>query len=246
MNAVATPARTKNSSASGKKAQAQNPPANRTATHNYPVDSIKAAFGQVEVLLSEAYMTDEGHDWSGNSDRLLSIAQGLADKAEIDPPQGTRIAQVAFDIAALICAARLVPGDKEGPRRKALIDQAAVHLNWLTECDTSGSDCCDPGVPRPAPPNATPPSQPTSTSEEAECLELARQANYEIQRLAETMQVLAEHFGNEEHPIANGIAARTIVLSEIVFHAAALHGEGRAESTSLTKLQRAFKGSGCV
>ena len=56
------------------------------------------------------------------------------------------------------------------------------------------------------------------------------------------MQVMAEHFGNEEHPIANGIAARTIVLAEIVFHAAALHGEGRAESTPLDKLQRAFKG----
>lgn len=242
MNAFATPARAKNSSASGKKAQAQNPPADRTATHNFPADAIKAAFGKVEVLLSEAYMTDEGHEWSGNSDRLLSIAQGLADKAEIAPPQGTRISQVAFDIAALICAARLVPGDKEGPRRKALIDQAAVHLNWLTECDTSGSDCCDPGVPRPAPPNTTPPGQPTGTSEEAECLELARQATYEIEKLAEAMQVMSEHFGNEDHPIANGIAARTIVLSEIIFHAAALHGEGRAESRPLQELQRAFKG----
>lgn len=242
MNAVATPTRTKPAGTSAQKSPAKTAPGEPTAALKFTPAAIEAAFGQVATLLSQAYMTDEGHEWSGDSDRLLSIAHDLADTAEMTIPMGPPMSRVAFDIAALIRAARLVPGDGESPQRKALIDQAAVHLNWLTECDLSGKDCCDPGAPRPAPPNATPPTQPTNASEEAECLELARQAAYEIQKLAETMQVMAEHFGNEEHPIANGIAARTIVLAEIVFHAAALHGEGRAESTPLDKLQRAFKG----
>lgn len=243
MNAVATQARAKNSGERVKKAQTHNAPPARTATPNFPAETIKAAFGQVEILLSEAYMTEEDHGWSGDSDRLLCVAKNLADKAEIDPPQGPQIFEEAFNIAALIRAARLVPGDSESPQRKALIDQAAVHLNWLTECDMGGEDCCDPGVSRPTVPGAAPRNQTTDASEEAECLELARQATYEIEKLAEAMQVMAEHFGNEEHPIANGIAARTIVLSEIVFHAAALHGEGRSKSRPLNELRRAFKGA---
>lgn len=38
------------------------------------------------------------------------------------------------------------------------------------------------------------------------------------------------------------IMARIVVLSEIVFHAAALHGEGRSKSRPLNELRRAFKG----
>lgn len=239
MNAIATPGKAKPASASGKSSLAK-----AYTTDQFTPAAIKFAFGQVETHLNEAYMTDEDHQWSGDSNRLLDIAHSLADKAMIDPPVGPDISRVAFNIAALIRAARLVPGDGESPQRKALVDQAAVHLNWLTECDICGTDCCDPGVPRPErPTGSTPPNPPTSTSEEAECFELARQSTYEIEKLAEAMQVMAEHFGNEEHPIANGIAARTIVLSEIVFHAAALHGEGRSKSRPLNELRRAFKGA---
>ncbi len=148
MNAVATPTKAKPASASGKSSSAK---ANTTDQFT-PAAIKKAAFGQVETLLNEAYMTDEDHAWSGDSDRLLDIAHSLADKAMIDPPIGPEMPRVAFNIAALIRASRLVPGDSESPQRKALIDQAAVHLNWLTESDMGGSDCCDPGVPRPAAP----------------------------------------------------------------------------------------------
>lgn len=86
------------------------------------------------------------------------------------------------------------------------------------------------------------PNQITGNSEETECLELARQSTYEIQRLAETMQVVAEQFCSEEHPVINGIMARISVLSDITYHAAALHGEGRSESRPLNELRRAFKG----
>lgn len=159
------------------------------------------------------------------------------------PATGDDVTRAAFDIAALIRAARLVPGDSEGTQRKALLDQAAVQLNWLTECDKAGQDCCDPGVPRPAAPNAERLDRTPGISDEAECIELARQATYEIQKLAAAMQLVAEQLSNEEdHPIAHGLMARIIVLSEITFHAAALHGEGRAESAPLKELQRAFKG----
>ena len=119
----------------------------------YTPEAIKSAFDGIEALLNEAHGTDEAHDWSGDSDRLLRIAHDLADGALIrTPTDAADVNCAAFDIAALIRAARLVPGDSESPERKALIDQAAVQLNWLTECDKAGSDCCDPGVPRPAAP----------------------------------------------------------------------------------------------
>lgn len=120
----------------------------------YTASAIKLAFGQIEALLCAAHVTGESHEWTGDSCRLLRIAHGLAAQASKHPPAGHEIEQAAFDIAALIRAARIVPGDSESPERKVLVDQAAVHLNWLTECDVSGRDCCDPGVSRPAAPNA--------------------------------------------------------------------------------------------
>lgn len=154
MNAVATPTRAKNAGASVKNTLAASPLTARIAMQIAPADAIKAAFSQVEVLLSQAYMTDEDHGGSGDSDRLLSIAHDVADRAWVHPPSDPRLSRAAFDIAALIRAARLVPGDGESLQRKALIDQAAVHLNWLTECDIRGEDCCDPGAQRPSTPDA--------------------------------------------------------------------------------------------
>lgn len=134
------------STATSRPAQGPNTP-----TKDCSVSAIKLAFGQIEALLRAAHMTDENHEWSGDSCRLLRIAHGLAAQAHLNPPVGNKIDEVAFDIAGLIRAARLVPGDSESPERKVLVDQAAAHLNWLTECT---EDCCDPGVPRPAAPNA--------------------------------------------------------------------------------------------
>lgn len=243
MNAVATPTRAKPTGASIQKAQARNTSAALTGKKDLPPAAIQAAFNQVETLLQAAHDTDEDHPWSGNSDRLLRMAFVLAGQAHANPPTDFEIERIAFDIGALVYAARLVPGDSESRERKALIDQAAVHLNWLTGSDTAGQDCCAPGVPRPAAPGTTPHEQTASTSEEAECLELARQAVYEIQKLAEAMQLVAEQMGNEDHPIAHGVMARIFLLADIAYHAAALHGEGRIESHPLQKLQRAFKGA---
>lgn len=234
MNAVAErPARVK---------VIREPAPTEPSTKESTASAIKLAFGQVEALLCAAHTTEENHDWSGDSCRLLRIAHGLAAQAHLDPPVGNKIDEVAFDIAGLIRAARLVPGDSESPERKALVDQAAVHLNWLTECDVCGQDCCDPGVPRPAAPSAMEPSQPDDLGE-TECIELARQAVYEIQKLAETTQMVVDQLSNEEdRPIVFGLMARIRVLTDIAYQAAALHGEGRAESVPLTELQSAFKG----
>ena len=213
------------------------------ATEPSTASAIKLAFGQIEALLCAAHATGEGHEWSGDSCRLLRIAHGLAAQASKHPPAGHEIEQAAFDIAALIRAARIVPGDSESPERKVLVDQAALHLNWLTECDVSGRDCCDPGVPRPAAPNASPA---TASDHETNTgyRELARQANYEIMKLAEALQTLTLHEGTEEHPVTFGIAARISMLAEVVFHSAELHGSTREDigSPDLAELQRRVKG----
>ncbi|KJA11312.1 hypothetical protein RP29_06215 [Acidovorax temperans] len=242
MSAVAIPARGKKTGASAPKAQAKAPTTTPIATRDYPAAAIKAAFGQVEVLLEAAHAIDEDHPWSGDSDRLLRMAFVLAGQAHANPPTGFEIERIAFDIAALVRAARLVPGDSESEPRKILIDQAAVHLNWLTESDAGGLDCCDPEVPRPAAPGTTLHEQTASTSDEAECLELARRANYEIQRLSESTQLLTDEMDSEDGALVHSVMARIIALADITFHAAALHGRGRSESHQLQKLQRAFKG----
>lgn len=160
-------------------------------------DAIKAAFGNVETLLNEAQGTDEQHDWSGDSERLIRIAHSLADEASIRPPTGSDVVCTAFDIAALIRAARLVPGDSESPTRKALIDQAAVTLNWLTGSNPARDNCCDPGVPRPARPikvAAVVPSELTlSTPRQA-----INQASYRIQSALDTVELGIEATGEDE------------------------------------------------
>lgn len=120
--------------------------------HTSAPDPIKVAFAIVQTLLDEASATDEPHAWSGDSDRLLRIAHNIADEASIRTPNASDAESVAFNIAALIRAAKLVPGDSESEERRNLLDQAAVQLNWLTGCDTARSNCIDPGAQRPMAP----------------------------------------------------------------------------------------------
>ena len=111
--------------------------------------TIKAAFGILEVLLQSASKTDEPHQWSGDSDRLLALAAELASKAHNETPSADDAERLAYDIAALIKAAKLVPGDVESAERADLLNQAAVQLNWLTECDEAGSNCIEVNAARP-------------------------------------------------------------------------------------------------
>lgn len=78
----------------------------------------------------------------------------------------------------------------------------------------------------------------------AERLELARSACYEIQKLAEAMQLVNDEHGAEEHPITHGIMARIIVLSEIVYHGAELGGDPeRVGTLPMFELRRSFMGA---
>lgn len=145
MNAVATPTQPRAKKTGTAKA----------AGHAIPTPSLtqvqtQQAFDALAKILADAHQTDEPHLWSGNSDRLLRVARDLAEEASKHPPSAADVDQLAFDIAALIVGAKLIPGDTESPERLALLQRAAVILNWLTEeCGGADQDCCDPGADRP-------------------------------------------------------------------------------------------------
>lgn len=113
-------------------------------------EGIQAAFRVIADALEAAIGTDEPHAWSGDSDRLLRMASKLADR-EASRVRGLKQASfVAFDVAALIKAARLVPGDTESRERTALIGAAETSLVLLTgdpACLRTGAA----RAPRPAP-----------------------------------------------------------------------------------------------
>ena len=129
-------------------AQRAKAPSKAVAKASLPVaspDPVKVAFSIIQVLLDEASSTDEQHSVSGDSDRLLRIAHNIADEAMVRTPTSEDAVSVAFDIAALIRAAKRVPGAHESDQRRDLLDQAAVQLNWLTKCDTVGENCIETG-----------------------------------------------------------------------------------------------------
>jgi hypothetical protein len=108
-------------------------------------DPIKVAFNIIQVLLDEASATVDQLGPRSDSDRLLLIAHNLADEAMVRTPNAGDAESVAFDIAALIRAAKRVPGAHESDQRRDLLDQAAVQLNWLTKCDIAGVNCIETG-----------------------------------------------------------------------------------------------------
>lgn len=213
-----------------------------TLETEYTAAAVKNAFATIGDLLHAASMTDEPHQWSGDSDRLLRTASRLADEASDRPPAPADFASIAFDIAALIRGCRVMPGDSESPERTELLGEAEKHLDWLAET----TDCCDPGADRPSLRTAQPAvqAQPTDSREDAAYRELARSACYEIQKLAEAMQIVNEQTATEDHPMAHGIMARIILLSEIVFYCAALHNGIREDlEGGIKELQRKFRGA---
>ncbi|MFN7155207.1 MAG: hypothetical protein ACK4OE_16095 [Acidovorax sp.] len=215
------------------------PPAPET---EYTAEAIKNAFATIGDLLHAASMTDEPPQWSGDSDRLLRMASRLANEASDRLPAPVDYESIAFDIAALIRGCRVMPGESESSERTGLLGEAEKHLDWLAET----TDCCDPGADRPSLRTAqlAVQAEPTDSREEAAYRELARNASYEIQKLAEAMQIVNMQIATEDHPMTNGIMARIILLSEIVFYAAALHGGSRADwEVGLDELQRKFRGA---
>ena len=142
------PARAKSAAKARTKAQAPT-----TSTAGEPIPSHEQQLRRVAQLLDEARMCDESH-YSGDSDRLLQaasdIANGAADRLHYhaEVPNGVR--DLAFNIGAQICAARLVPGDTESPERAELIQQAGAILVSLEGSDRDIADFIEPHAPRPA------------------------------------------------------------------------------------------------
>lgn len=115
------------------------------ATNGFSSVAMKDAFRTIGELLRQASLTDE-EQYTGDSDRLLRMGADLADAAHEKLPAGHDIDVTAFNIAALVRASRLVPGDTESPARKDLIDQAETSLDWLAETKKT----CTPDAARPA------------------------------------------------------------------------------------------------
>lgn len=150
MNAVATPIRKVASKAASKALQAEGPSQIPAAlvekrSSESTGEAVKNAFATIGELLYQATLTDEVQ-YSGDSDRLLRMGADLADAARKTLPVGHDIDVTAFNIAALVRASRLVPGDTESPARKDLIDQAETSLDWLAESEKT----CTPDADRPA------------------------------------------------------------------------------------------------
>jgi hypothetical protein len=96
-----------------------------------PATSISedsALFAEVGDFLALASDTDEDHPFSGESDRLLSIGAMIALDAAKSKYSNTNAENTAYDVAACINAARLVPDDDESVVRTLHINNAAERL----------------------------------------------------------------------------------------------------------------------
>lgn len=93
--------------------------------------SIASAFKTISESLLDASATDEQHARSGESDLLLIVASDLAGNVT-SPMVAGQAKDLAFHIAALVKAARRVPGDTESPELAALIAAAGALLAKLT------------------------------------------------------------------------------------------------------------------
>lgn len=91
----------------------------------------------LENALDHAANTDEAEFWTGESDRLLSVASELAGRLLAHPSDAGNCRAVdnrAYTIASLVKAALQVPGDTPSAERLAFIEQARVPLVGLTGC----------------------------------------------------------------------------------------------------------------
>lgn len=137
----------------------------------------------------------------------------------------------AFDIVALIKAARRAPGPAEPAEAKKLLDQAMADLAWIADMPVAElmADAAAPAA---------------QQQDQEERLKLARGANYQIERLAQTLILLADQLDADAQPVFHGMAARIAQLSGLVYFAGQLHGEDPATvgTPPLRDLQSAFEG----
>lgn len=216
-------------------AAAPRPPAAPTEPARTPA-SLAAAFISMGSML-EISATGWAH-WAGSCDaaRLLLMARAdIEEHAQRNINEAERAGDFALDIAALIKAARRAPGPAEPAEAKKLLDQAMADLAWIADMPVAElmADAAAPAAPQ---------------QDLAEWRKLACSANYEVQRLAQTMVRLADQLDLDAQPVFHGLAARIAQLSEIVYSAGRLHGEDPAEAGTppLKDLQHIFAGGLCL
>ncbi len=162
-----------------------------------PLASASATlFAEVGDFLAQASATDEPHGFSGDSDRLLSIGAMIALDAAKGKYSNTNAENTAYDVAACINTARLVPDDDESVERTLHIDNAAERLAIIASTPVHQMIFTD--VPRPT---RTP--APASESKhkhftQAQRKELHRLAYTYMECASSVISQYAEHANSEE------------------------------------------------
>ncbi|MGQ8876608.1 hypothetical protein ACUTR7_03800 [Delftia sp. NA_296.1] len=194
--------------------------------------SFAAAFISMGSML-EISATGWAH-WAGSCDaaRLLLMARAdIEEHAQRNINEEERAGDFALDIAALIKAARRAPGPAEPAEAKKLLDQAMADLAWIADMPVAElmEDAAAPAA---------------QQQDQEERLKLARGANYQIERLAQTLILLADQLESDAQPVFHGMAARIAQLSGLVYFAGQLHGEDPATvgTPPLSDLQSVFEG----
>ncbi|MBS0427151.1 MAG: hypothetical protein JSR41_07670 [Proteobacteria bacterium] len=101
-----------------------------------PVEDHAAeiAYAEVAELLDQAAAEEGPEVYSGESERLLRMGATLARKFVIGDRDHEESAEnFAYDIAALVRASRLVPGDGESKKRAELLEQCEPILRSLVD-----------------------------------------------------------------------------------------------------------------
>lgn len=132
MNAVAEKPKARRAAASTAKLAQQDAPGHE---RERSPRNLLAAFEIVVDALEAASETDEKHDRSGDSDRLLRIASEDADKHGANANTAESAREFAFDLAAMIKSARRVPGDVESVQRTQHLERAVAQLAWMADID---------------------------------------------------------------------------------------------------------------
>lgn len=99
------------------------------------IEVEREVFVNLASLFEMAAATDEPHEHSGESDRLLCIAADMANFFAEGKTVEADAENFAYDLAALVRAARLVPGDTESEERRTLLERAGAILAELTGVD---------------------------------------------------------------------------------------------------------------
>ena len=193
--------------------------------------SLLAAFTRIGSALEVAANNWPNPDYCDPVRLLLFGVSDIEHFAERSINASDQGRDFALDIAALIKAARRAPGPAEPAEAKKLLDQAMADLAWIADMPVAElmADAAAPA---------------THQQDQEERLKLARGANYQIERLAQTLILLADQLDADAQPVFHGMAARIAQLSGLVYFAGQLHGEDPATvgTPPLRDLQSVFEG----